>query len=215
MTSSKNTLLALFVGFILSRCSFISGYISHEVSDSFKTVNQSIDSSNHSFERINQRKSDSLRLAIEASTLYDSPQAKEILTTLNALHQKTDTLTLYIDGLLKKLNEGTADDFDLNVGTKLLVDGPDGRLLKKKLTDHISDINMLMKNYPLSSPLPMDVSPPYNDHQPKSSWEEAYFHLVPKVAVMTILDKFENDVKVTETICVRRLSVEKLNAESH
>ena len=77
------------------------------------------------------------------------------------------------------------------------------------LTDYKEDITLLMKEYPLPRPIPIDVSPPPSEPGQKISWENAYFRMVPKVAAVTILNKLKYDVTNTEVMCIERLSKEK------
>jgi len=46
--------------------------------------------------------------------------------------------------------------------------------------------------------LQIDVSMPPTVNKNNDSWQAAYFHMVPTVAALTILSKFQNDVKTSE-----------------
>ncbi|MDP9230345.1 MAG: gliding motility protein GldM, partial [Bacteroidota bacterium] len=53
--------------------------------------------------------------------------------------------------------------------------------------------------------LPIDLGMPKTQSKSNKSWEAAYFHMVPTVAALTILSKFQNDVKTTENRIVAYL----------
>ena len=62
--------------------------------------------------------------------------------------------------------------------------------------------------------MPIDVTPPKSKESgEKLSWQMAYFHMVPEVAALTILNKFDNDVKNTEAMCLDRLAKEAVSVE--
>ena len=49
-----------------------------------------------------------------------------------------------------------------------------------------------------ASDLQIDLSMPPVQDKSNKSWEAAYFHMVPTVAALTMLSKFQNDVKTSE-----------------
>ena len=59
----------------------------------------------------------------------------------------------------------------------------------------------------------INTDPPKSKEAEKLSWQMAYFHMVPQVAALTILNKFDNDVKNTEAICLDRLAKEAVSVE--
>jgi gliding motility-associated protein GldM len=51
--------------------------------------------------------------------------------------------------------------------------------------------------------LPINLDKPKSDNRAGKTWEGAYFHMVPAIAGLTILSKFQNDVKTTENRVVQ------------
>ena len=46
--------------------------------------------------------------------------------------------------------------------------------------------------------LPIHLEKPRTQNKGNNTWEAAYFRMVPTVAALTILSKFQNDVKTAE-----------------
>jgi gliding motility-associated protein GldM len=51
--------------------------------------------------------------------------------------------------------------------------------------------------------LPINLEKPATKNRAGKTWEGAYFHMVPTVAALTILSKFQNDVKTSENSVVQ------------
>jgi hypothetical protein len=205
----KNILFAILIGSLLSACSYYQRYQQREEArESLDSLNQSINRSQRTNNRSGDQKTDSL-----LRKMGNSPKIKALVRTIPEIEAKSDTLIAFINRLQKNLEANATSDADLDVSTKLLAEGPDGRLLKKMLEDYKSDMDTLMKPYPLSSDIPIDIDPPTSGTDEKMTWEKAYFHKVPKVAAMAILSKFKSDVRHTEIMCIERLSKEELKAE--
>ncbi len=51
--------------------------------------------------------------------------------------------------------------------------------------------------------LPINLDKPASKNKAGKTWEGAYFHMVPTVAALTILSKFQNDVKTSENRVVQ------------
>jgi gliding motility-associated protein GldM len=87
--------------------------------------------------------------------------------------------------------------------------------LRQKLEAYKKDVSDLMGKYAKDmGAIPIDVTPPQTKESgEKLSWQMAYFHMVPEVAALTILNKFDNDVKNTEAMCMDRLAKEAVSVE--
>jgi hypothetical protein len=207
MPFMKNILFAMAIGALLYGCSYIQTYQKQEeIKQAFNSVNNSL--ARQAISAGADRKMDSLIIQLENNP-DKSLKAIAILHVLYQVKSKSDILIVFINGLQTKLEANATGDADLDVTTKQLAEGPDGKLLKKMLTEYKSDMDTLMKPYPLPSAIPIDVSPPGSEAGEELPWEKAFFHMVPKVAAMTILNKFKNDVINTEVMCIERLSKEK------
>jgi len=183
--------------------------VSAEILNAFKTVNGSIDNSNAMIDTKNEK----VKKGLEAEKKNQPEKVEELLKILNDVQGKSAEITKYIKGLEGELNKAEGDA-DLEVGTRLLAEGKDGDLLRVKLEGFKKDVATAMTKYPLPSAIPIDVSPPKGEGGgEKMSWQMAYFHMVPKIAALTILNKFKNDVKNTEAMCMDRLAKEAVSVE--
>lgn len=183
--------------------------VSAEILNAFKTVNGSITNSNGMIDTKNEK----VVKGLEAERKNQPEKVAELMKLVEEIKAKSNGTADYIEGLKKELNKAESDA-DLEVGTHLLAEGKDGELLKSKLEGYSADITKIMSKYPLPSAIPVDVTPPKSEESgQKLEWRQAYFHMVPKVAALTILNKFENDVKTTEAMCLDRLAKEAVSVE--
>jgi gliding motility-associated protein GldM len=183
--------------------------VSAEILNAFKTVNGSITRSNAMIDTKNEK----VVKLLEAERKNQPEKVAELMTIVKSIQDKSSDITKYINTLQDGLNKAEGDA-DLEVGTRLLAEGKDGDLLRQKLEAYKKDIGGLMTKYPLPSEIPVDVTPPPpGEGGDKMSWQMAYFHMVPKVAALTILNKFKNDVKNTDAMCMDRLAKEAVSVE--
>ena len=127
-----------------------------------------------------------------------------------------DGVTSYIDGLkldLKKagklkLDKDGKEEFaldNLDAATRLFVEGPgkkNGEELLQKLTDFKAQLLAIDPRISseFENSLPLDLSIPETKSElGKRDWAYAYFHMTPIIASITILSKFQNDVKNSES----------------
>ncbi len=183
--------------------------VTNEILNAFKTVDGSITRSNEMI----ATKDAAVLKGLKAEEKNQPEKVQELLTVYNNIHDKSDALNKYIEDLESQIAKGRGDD-DLEVGTRILAEGKDGDLLRAKLAAYKTDIQTLMTKYPLTSEVPINVDPPKSKEAgEKLSWQMAYFHMVPEVAALTILNKFDNDVKNTEAICLDRLAKEAVSVD--
>ena len=183
--------------------------VSAEILNAFKTVNGSITRSNDMIDAKNAK----VKQLLEAEKKNQPEKVAELEGLVSQVETKSTDVVTYIDGLKKQL-EKAESDADLEVGTRLLAEGKDGDLLRSKLETYKGDVDKIMTKYKLPSAIPVDVTPPPpGEGGAKLSWQMAFFHMVPKVAALTILNKFENDVKNTEAMCMDRLAKEAVSVE--
>ena len=185
--------------------------VSSEILNAFKTVNNSLEETNRV---VNQSTSDVMTsleekkkdpgTAEKANIWYQkAKQAQDLTTVLNT----------YIQGLKDKiLTEAGADyskrtksdsaykDDNLDIATRLMVEHGEGKKLLASLTKYKADIlgiDPLITNE-FSKSIPVHLERPKTQNKGNNTWEAAYFRMVPTVAALTILSKFQNDVKTTE-----------------
>ena len=182
--------------------------VSSEILNAFKTVNRSLENSN---KQVNLSTETIMKSLQEKTT---DPQTKERaipwLEKATAVTTASKTIYDYIEGLKTKiltLAGGKPGDpsvsfkeDNLDIVTKMMLKDGEGKKLFAALSKYQADILKIdtsigieFKNTPF-----VDLSnPPGRDGKMKD-WEIAYFNMVPTVAGLTILSKFQNDIKTAE-----------------
>jgi len=96
---------------------------------------------------------------------------------------------------------GEFKEDNIDVPTRVLVEGTKGKELLKRLTEYrdgLLNIDPDIKAE-FEKTLPIDLAPPKTQNQGNSSgWASAYFRMTPTIAAITMLSKFQNDVKNSE-----------------
>ncbi len=202
--------------------------VSSEILNAFKTVNNSLEKTNE---------------VVSASTNEIMASLKDKLTEAGAAdkakiwHPKAQQVQEYskqmynfIDELKKKIATGAKYDptsdkdkgiDNLDVTTRVMVEKGDGKLLRNKLEEFRKNILAIdpeiAKNFATS--LPINTEMPKTKNKSNKTWEAAYFHMVPTVAAMTILSKFQNDVKTSEnkvvSFCHEQVGKVKVQQDSY
>lgn len=182
--------------------------VSAEIINAFKTVNNSLEKSNGTLSTATSEIYDAFVASLEDPKTREKaaiwkPKADQV-------KELSAQLSSYIDGLKEKLkkesgyNEETGAGIDnLDAATRLMGTGKEGegeklRLALEKYKQDILAIDPeITKEFDHSLPVnaEMPVSQAGNTNQ---EWSAAYFHMTPTVAALTILSKFQNDVKNTE-----------------
>lgn len=97
------------------------------------------------------------------------------------------------------------EEENLEAATRLFDTKGKGKDLLQKLNDfktQILDIDPEVKTQ-FKDALPLDLSVPKSKSgNSKMTWTTAYFHMTPTIAALTILSKFQNDVKNSEAAVV-------------
>jgi len=183
--------------------------VSAEILNAFKVVDASLLKSNSAIDSSNKTLFESLKAKME------DPANKEKATIWN---DKAEQAKKLADGLFQKLeifkdslkrasgynpekNLMTYKEDDLDAATRLfIVNGKGPQLLKdlEGFKNSLLNIDTAIKKK-FSNSLPIDLSvPPSTTGGGSNTWEYNYFHMTPTVAALTILSKFENDVKNAE-----------------
>ena len=198
--------------------------VSSEILNAFKVVDKSLQNS-------------STNLAAANTTLYASltekladPKTAEKakIWEPKAEHAKklSDDFNAYIDGLkteLKKASDLTMVDGkesfkedNLDAATRLFDTQGKGKELEAKLADYrkaMLEIDPEIKAK-FEKTLPIDVDPPTGQDGIKKDFTTAYFHMTPTVAGLTLLSKFQNNVKNAEnqvvTFCHEQIGAVKV-----
>lgn len=188
--------------------------VSAEILNAFKTVDRSLMTASGIAEQKNVDIFKSFQKKIE------DPKTKEKaeIWMPRALKAKVlaDEVYLYLEALkveLKKesdlkMEEGVEvyKEDDLEASTRLFISRPpEGKAKGKELFDKLTafktrlmDIDPDVKR-DIGPTLPLDLSiPKSNNKISNTDWAYGYFHMTPTVASITILSKFQNDIRNSE-----------------
>lgn len=186
--------------------------VSSEILNAFKTVNTSLIHSNESidtknatiFKAFQQDLNDAAKKELAAIWSPKAEQAKKL----------ADEMTAYLDGLKLSLKQESKlemvdgkekfNEDNLDAATRLFVEPgkKKGEELKQKLEEFKTKILAIDPEIgkEFGSTLPLDLSIPQSSDNKvgKNDWAFSYFHMTPTIAAITILSKFQNDVKNSE-----------------
>lgn len=182
--------------------------VSAEILTAFKTVDASLKNSN-------------VNLTTANSTLYKSleekmsdpktaEQAKIWQPKAEQAHKLADEMDSYINSLKQELKvaaglrmkEGKEDfkEDNLDASTRTFETGGKGKELEEKLKafkEALLNIDPEIRTQ-FATTLPIDLEPPVGVEGHKKDFTSAYFHMTPTVAALTMLSKFQNNVKNAE-----------------
>lgn len=180
--------------------------VSAEILNAFKIVDRSLtgtngtinNSTNTIMASLDEKRSDPSSAA-KANIWYPKAQqaqalSKEMYDYITSLKSKI------LAGAEFKKEDSSYKLDNLDVATRIMVTEGEGKKLRQKLQDYRDN---LLKIDPLiaadmKNSLQIDTSIPPVQNKGNKTWEDAYFHMVPTVAAITMLSKFQNDVKTSE-----------------
>ncbi len=182
--------------------------VSSEILNAFKTVNRSLESTNKQVNLSTETIMKSLQ--DKATEIETKERAIPWLAKATSVTTTSKNVYDYIEGLKNKiltLAGGKVGDptvsfkeDNLDIVTKLMIKDGEGKKLFAALQKYKTDIlgvdSSIKTEFEKS--LNIDLSnPPGRDGKTKD-WEVSYFNMVPTVAGLTILSKFQNDIKTAE-----------------
>jgi len=194
--------------------------VSSEILNAFKVVDKSLVTSNENITTANNTLYESLKEKVNDPK---GNQEKARFWDDNALKGKkySDDLVAYIDGVKKQLKEAAdlrmvekdgkqVEEFkedDLEAATRLFGNGPGGKNLGPELQKRLNDYRANMLNIDpaikakFEKTFPVDeINTIIGQDGKKKEFTEAYFHMTPTVAALTLLSKFQNNVKNAENL---------------
>lgn len=185
--------------------------VSSEILNAFKVVDKSLTTSNTNIANANA----TLYKSLEAKVL--DPVTREKATIWNGkadqAQKLSDGLYQYIESLKLELKQEATDKGEpvenykienLEAATRLFGNGEGGKNrgveLEQKLKDY--KIAMLAVDPEIAkefgSTLSVDGAPAVGQDGQVKSFTDAYFHMTPTIAGLTLLSKFQNNVKNSE-----------------
>lgn len=178
--------------------------VSSEVLNAFRTMDKSFSNAS----AVIDNKTNTIFSSFE-SKLKD-PKTSELASIwkpkADKAKQLSDELVAYIEDLKTKIkNEAgsSGDHFNeknTNAPTKIMVDEPNGKELLKRLTEYKNNILSIDPKIEaqFKNSFPLDLSMPPVQNKSNNTWEAAYFRRTPALAAITILSKFQSDIKNAE-----------------
>lgn len=179
--------------------------VSAEILNAFRTVNASLANANDIIELKNKGLFGSFQRKVEDPKTAEKAKVWQA----KALQAKSyaDDLYTYIESLKTEVMEASGQtattqykEDDLNSATRILVEGKKGKELYNRLQQYkanLLNIDPAIKRS-FESTLPIDLSLPKSNNEASKDWEAAYFRMTPAIASITMLSKFQNDVRNSE-----------------
>lgn len=195
--------------------------VSSEILAAFRTINTSIKRSNESITRKNGDK----YAIFEESMGIPSERAKvePFYKTAMEVKAESEALIAYLENWKRRLIDQSggwrdsvnfpgeiANESDLHASTDLLVEkNKGGDSIKTRLENYriklLSSLGMDTSSQ-LAKQLPLkieNVKP--SDANPKGEWSAGNFYNMPVIATVTLMSKFQNDIKNSEAMIIDQL----------
>lgn len=186
--------------------------VSNEVIEAFKTVDKSLQGSNSSLTASTNTVFKSLtdKMADEKT----AEQAKIWQPKAEQVEKLSKELDSYLEGLKKKLKEGAGlkivtkdgkevEDFkedNLDASTRIFETGGEGKKLEQALIEYKTKVLAIDPEIKaaFAQNFPVDLTPVVGRDGKQKDFTTGYFHMTPTVAALTMLSKFQNNIKNAE-----------------
>jgi gliding motility-associated protein GldM len=186
--------------------------VSSEILNAFKVVDKSLTNSSANIDKANGTLYTSLQEKLKDA--QSAEKAKIWEPKAQQAKKLTDDITKYIEDLKLELKKEAGLEMvegkekfkedNLEAATRLFGSGEEGKKrgpeLEAKLKayrDAILAIDPTIKAK-FESTLPVEITPPIGQDGLQKDFTNGYFHMTPTVAALTILSKFQNNVKNAE-----------------
>jgi gliding motility-associated protein GldM len=184
--------------------------VSAEILNAFRTVDNSLIATNRTITLSTDQVMTSLndqRSQPETKPKADVwyPKAEEARRVSKDVYDYIQALRMKIlgeAGFNPKANGDSSFKADnLDIATRIMVEEGEGKKLLAKLEDFKKKMwaidPLIAAEFKNSLQINTTI-PPTQDKATGKTWESAYFHMVPTVAAITILSKFQNDIRTSE-----------------
>jgi gliding motility-associated protein GldM len=184
--------------------------VSAEILNAFKTVNSTLEKSsgladikiNQIFKSFESKMTDPNTVTADKAKKWNA-KAKEAQTRAEGVYKEIQG---YKDLLLKEADFDPKDSSykldNLDIATRIFVENKKGKDLEQKLKnlrEKLLNIDPEIRAQ-FANSLPIDLTPPkVQNIANQGDWSSSYFRMVPTVAAITILSKFQNDVRNSES----------------
>ena len=188
--------------------------VSAEVINAFRVVNISLETSNASISTANEN----LYKDLEDKMTKAETRQKASVWEPKALEAKgySDAMIHYIDslkqdlkvaaGLTKKWDERAKDSIEdfkmdnLDASTRLFETKGEGKKLEDRLQQYKKDMLSIDPRIlaEFEHNFPVTTRPPRSQDGTKKDFTQSFFHMTPTISALTILSKFQNNIKNAE-----------------
>src|SRR5688572_12019694 len=183
--------------------------VSSEILNAFKTVNRSIDNANGTLTANNNNIYTSLAAKLadgktKAKAEIWMPKAQQAQQIAKKSYDYIETLKAKVmeyGGFKPGSKDSLGWESNLDAATRLMDKEGNGEKVKKELENFRAQILAIDPAIAreFASKLPIDTKvPPSKTGAAKQDFTTAYFHMTPGIAAVTILNKFQNDIKNSE-----------------
>ena len=185
--------------------------VSSEILNAFKTIEQSLSNANVIIQKKNTDIIKSLQLKLEDPKTAEkaaiwAPKAKEAQKLSDDVYNYIESLKAGLKkeaGLKIKDGKEEFNDHDLSSTTRFFLKGENrGQDLLNRLTQYKAGLSAIDPGIAkdVIPNLPLDLSiPTTTSIAGKGNWAYAYFNMTPPIAAITILTKFQNDIRNSES----------------
>lgn len=190
--------------------------VSNEVITAFKVVNNSLITSNQNISASNNTLYKSLEEKLtkpeskEKAEIWE-PKAMEARRLSTSMDTYLDSLKLALkkaaDLRMKWDGKDSVEDFrtdNLDASTRMFETNGEGERLRKRLEDYkqaMLNIDPSIKAQ-FAYNFPVNTTPPKTEEGKQKDFTQTFFHMTPTIAALTILSKFQNNVKNAENMIV-------------
>lgn len=181
--------------------------VSAEIINAFKVVDNSLTSTNTVVDRSTGTIMESFKLKLQAPE--SKAKAEVWMPKAETATRLTKEMYDYIEAIKTKIKteagfnpadpNSTFKEDNIDISTRIMDKQGEGEKLRIKLAEFKKAMlaidpevaKMFENNLPINTEIPKS-----NTRQMgKVTWASAYFHMTPTVAALTMLSKFQNDVK--------------------
>ncbi len=181
--------------------------ISAEILNAFKTINDSLEktnttvrtSTNQIFESLTEKMSDDATR--EKANIWQ-PRAKAVIDQSGDLYKFIDDLKrelmIQTGGDPADPTKGFKED-DQNTITRVMIKEGKAKQLYDRLVAYKTNVlrdSALRAEFEKTLPISLELPKSVNSN--KKTWEEGYFYMAPTVGALSILSKFQNDLRNAE-----------------
>ena len=183
--------------------------VSSEILTAFRTVNNSLNRATNTIEQKNQLLFNSFQDKLKDPKTHDIaeiwyPKAQKAQQLSDQIYAYIESIKIELmraSGYHPEKGDTTFTEDDVDASTKIMDEGKKGDTLYQKLVAYKNDILAIDPaiNEEFKNNMPIDLAVPKVEDKSNNTWTAAYFRMTPTIAAITILSKFENDIKNTES----------------